>query len=83
MAEARGHMDRLHDDIVRTLEKVSSRERYLNQHLQCPLTDFRIVQDQRAAIREAYRRASNGLVEKSRLLAEVLVLTDSLLKEIV
>jgi Intra-flagellar transport protein 57 len=66
-------MNRVYDDIAHIMEKINSRERYLNQHLQHPLADFRAVQDQRATIKDLYRRASNGLVEKSRLLAEVFI----------
>ncbi len=37
------HLDKLHADIGRTLEKISSREKYLNSQLEAPLGEFRFL----------------------------------------
>ncbi len=65
----KAHLDRLHADIGRTLEKISSREKYLNSQLEAPLADFRQLTDQLAATKEQYKQVSGGVTERSRTLA--------------
>ncbi|PVD36042.1 hypothetical protein C0Q70_03012 [Pomacea canaliculata] len=65
------HLDKLHDEISHTLEKIASREKYLNNQLENLLQDFRMAQDQLAETREKYRQASGGVTERSRTLAEL------------
>jgi estrogen-related receptor beta like 1 len=43
LTETRVHLDKLHDEISHTLEKIGSREKYLNNQLEHLLTDFRYV----------------------------------------
>ena len=49
-------LDKLHTDIARTLEKIASREKYLNNQLEGPLSDLRQLQDKLAATKEQYRQ---------------------------
>ena len=71
MHDTRGQLERLADDIGRTLEKIASRERYVNQELHYQLNGLKTAQDRRAERKETYRQASVGLADKSRYLAEV------------
>ena len=54
-------MDKLHSDIARTLEKISSREKYLNGQLEAPLAEFRSLTDNLAATKEKYKQVSRQL----------------------
>ena len=74
MTETKSYLDKLHEEITRTLEKINSREKYINNQLEPLLVDFRAVQDQFSETKERYRQASGGVTERSRLLAEILFL---------
>ena len=52
-------LDKLHTDIARTLEKIASREKYLNNQLEGPLSDLRQLQDKLAATKEQYRQVKS------------------------
>ena len=54
-----------------SLEKISSREKYLNNQLEAPLSDLKRLSDNLAAAREQYKSVSGGVTERSRLLAEI------------
>lgn len=71
LTETKVHLDKLHDEISHTLEKIGSREKYLNNQLEHLLSEFRMAQDQLAETKEKYRQASGGVTERSRTLAEV------------
>lgn len=53
------------------MEKIASREKYMNTQLEGHLTEYRAMQDQLAETKERYRQCSGGVTEKSRELAEV------------
>ena len=44
LKSTQGQLDKLHADIARTLEKIGSREKYLNNQLEHQLTEFRSLQ---------------------------------------
>ncbi|KAI8767462.1 intraflagellar transport protein 57 isoform X1 [Biomphalaria glabrata] len=69
--ESKVHLDKLQDEISRTLEKIASREKYINSQLEHLLVTFRQAQDVLAETKEKYRQASGGVTERSRLLAEI------------
>ncbi|XP_064617714.1 intraflagellar transport protein 57 homolog [Liolophura sinensis] len=71
LTDTKSYLDRLHSEITRTLEKIGSREKYINNQLEHLLQDFRSLQDQLAESKERYRQASGGVTERSRKLAEV------------
>jgi len=71
LTETKTYLDKLHDEITRTLEKISSREKYINNQLEHLLVEFRAAQEQFTETKERYRQASGGVTERSRLLAEV------------
>ncbi|XP_019625993.1 PREDICTED: intraflagellar transport protein 57 homolog isoform X2 [Branchiostoma belcheri] len=69
LTETRGHLDKLHQEITRTLEKIGSREKYINNQLESFLQEFRAMQDQLAQAKEKYREGSGGVTERTRELA--------------
>eukprot|EP00057_Strongylocentrotus_purpuratus_P013718 XP_011668192.1 PREDICTED: intraflagellar transport protein 57 homolog isoform X2 [Strongylocentrotus purpuratus] len=71
LSETKGYLDKLHKEITRTLEKIGSREKYINNQLEHLLQDFRGTQDGLAEVKEQYRQASGGVTERTRQLAEV------------
>ena len=60
LTTTKGQLEKLHTDIGRTLEKISSREKYLNNQLEAPLADFKRLSDNLAAAREQYKSVSGG-----------------------
>eukprot|EP00057_Strongylocentrotus_purpuratus_P029037 XP_011683511.1 PREDICTED: intraflagellar transport protein 57 homolog [Strongylocentrotus purpuratus] len=71
LSETKGYLDKLQKEITRTLEKIGSREKYINNQLEHLLQDFRGTQDGLAEVKEQYRQASGGVTERTRQLAEV------------
>jgi len=71
LTTTKGQLEKLHTDIGRTLEKISSREKYLNNQLEAPLGDFKRLSDNLAAAREQYKSVSGGVTDGSRQLADI------------
>ncbi|XP_034039408.1 intraflagellar transport protein 57 homolog [Thalassophryne amazonica] len=71
LSEAKGCLDKLQEDIGKTLEKVSSREKYLNNQLEPLIQDYRSAHARLSEAKERYREASGGVTERTRVLAEI------------
>ncbi|XP_014671724.1 PREDICTED: intraflagellar transport protein 57 homolog [Priapulus caudatus] len=71
LAETKGYLDKLHSEISRTLEKISSREKYINTQLEHFLLEYRTLQDKLAETKEKYRQASGGVTERNQTLQEI------------
>ncbi|XP_047445930.1 intraflagellar transport protein 57 homolog [Mugil cephalus] len=71
LKEAKSYLDKLQEDIGRTLEKVSSREKYINNQLEHLIQDYRSAQAKLSEAKERYQQASGGVTERTRVLAEV------------
>uniref|UniRef100_A0A3Q3WC67 Intraflagellar transport protein 57 homolog n=1 Tax=Mola mola TaxID=94237 RepID=A0A3Q3WC67_MOLML len=71
LKEAKSHLDKLQEDIGKTLEKVSSREKYINNQLEHLIQDYRSAQAKLSEAKERYQQASGGVMEQTRVLAEV------------
>nr|CAB3255401.1 intraflagellar transport protein 57 homolog [Phallusia mammillata] len=71
LVDAKTHLDKLHSEIRRTLEKISSREKYINSQLEHHVQEYRGAQDQLAQAKEKYKQGSGGVTEHSRTLAEL------------
>ena len=54
------HLDQLQAGIAKTLEKISSREKYINSQLEQPLTSYKVLSQQLAQSREQYRQVGQG-----------------------
>lgn len=64
-------MDKLHNEISRTLEKIGSREKYINNQLEHLVQEYRAAQAQLSEARERYQQGNGGVTERTRLLSEV------------
>jgi len=64
-------LDKLHEEISKTLEKVASREKYINNQLEGKVQDYRSEQDKLSAIKEKYEESSGGVNELTQALATI------------
>lgn len=75
LSDTQKDLDKLHNDIGKTLEKIETREKYVNSQLDNIISEFRQKQDKLAATNDRYKEASSTVVELTRKLAS---LTDEL-----
>ncbi|XP_076602186.1 intraflagellar transport protein 57 homolog [Chaetodon auriga] len=71
LREAKSYLDKLQEDIGKTLEKVSSREKYINNQLEHLIQEYRSAQAKLSEAKERYQQASGGVTERTRVLAEI------------
>lgn len=71
LKDTKNYFEKLYDEISRTLEKIGSREKYINNQLEEPMQAFRNYQDRLAEIKETYRSRSTGINERAQMLAKV------------
>uniref|UniRef100_A0A8B9HMC9 Intraflagellar transport protein 57 homolog n=1 Tax=Astyanax mexicanus TaxID=7994 RepID=A0A8B9HMC9_ASTMX len=71
LKDAKGYLDKLLEEIAKTQEKVSSREKYINSQLEHLITDYRNAQSKLSEARERYQQGSGGVTERTRTLAEI------------
>jgi len=81
LAETSAHLTKLSEDINRTLEKISSREKYVNQSLEHTLLSFRQLQDRLAEKREAEKTESGSLDQLSAQLTAISTELDKVKQE--
>lgn len=71
LSTTKQQLDKLHSDISRSMEKISSREKYLNNQLEQLILEYRTAQDQLAQVKEQYKSVSGGVTERSRTLSQI------------
>ncbi|CAL1273411.1 unnamed protein product [Larinioides sclopetarius] len=71
MSTTKTQLDKLYTDISRSLEKIGSREKYLNNQLEQLVLEYRTAQDQLSQVREQYKSVSGGVTERSRILSQI------------
>ncbi|XP_063809698.1 intraflagellar transport protein 57 homolog [Pseudophryne corroboree] len=71
LKETKGYLDKLHNEISKTLEKVGSRERYINNQLDSLVQEYRAAQAQLSELKEQYQELTSKVTEKSRILSEL------------
>jgi len=69
MATTQINLDKLHGEISRTLEKIDSREKYVNKQLDSLIKEFRQHHDKLASTQEKYKQAGVSVNEQTRELA--------------
>ena len=67
----KGDLSKLTNDISKTIEKISSREKFVSTQLDAQLVQYREAQNRLNKEKERYKAASTGIVERQRLLNEV------------
>ncbi|KAM5181860.1 intraflagellar transport protein 57 homolog [Mantella aurantiaca] len=71
LKETKGFLDKLHSEVSKTLEKVSSREKYINSQLDPLVQEYRAAQAQLSELKEQYQQLTTKVTEKTRILSEV------------
>ncbi|XP_035986802.1 intraflagellar transport protein 57 homolog isoform X1 [Fundulus heteroclitus] len=71
LRDTRSYLDKLQEDMGKTLEKVGSREKYINKQLEQLIQEYRSAQAKLSQAKERYKQASGGVTERSRVLAEI------------
>ncbi|XP_032822969.2 intraflagellar transport protein 57 homolog [Petromyzon marinus] len=71
LLDSKGQLERLQEEMSRTLEKISSREKYMNTQLEGLIQQYRTVQQQLAQVKDQYRQGSGGVTERAQTLAEI------------
>eukprot|EP00047_Mylnosiga_fluctuans_P004796 m.236650 g.236650 ORF g.236650 m.236650 type:complete len:418 (+) comp13005_c0_seq1:41-1294(+) len=64
-------LEKLSTDIAKTLEKIGSREKYVNSQLESLISDYRSQQDALAAVTTRWNQSSGGVDELSRELTRL------------
>jgi len=71
LQETQAQLDKLHQEISKTLEKVASREKYINSQLEGKIQDYRSKQDNLGVLKEKYNLSSGGLTELTQQLSQI------------
>ncbi|KAM4700974.1 intraflagellar transport protein 57 homolog isoform 1-T2 [Discoglossus pictus] len=71
LKETKTYLDKLHNEISKTLEKVSSREKYINNQLEHLVQEHRGAQAQLSEAKDKYQHGSGGVTERTRVLSEI------------
>ncbi|NXY90185.1 IFT57 protein, partial [Alcedo cyanopectus] len=71
LKETRVYLDKLHNEISRTLEKITSREKHINNQVEHLVQEYRSAQALLSEAKEKYQEGSGGVTERSRVLAEI------------
>ncbi|XP_072271304.1 intraflagellar transport protein 57 homolog isoform X2 [Pyxicephalus adspersus] len=71
LKETKGYLDKLHSEVSKTLEKVSSREKYINNQLDPLIQEYRTAQAQLSELKEQYQQITTKVTDKTRILSEV------------
>ncbi|XP_031469046.1 intraflagellar transport protein 57 homolog isoform X1 [Phasianus colchicus] len=71
LKETRGYLDKFHNEISRTLEKINSREKYINNQLEHLIQEYRSAQALLSEAKEKYQEGSGGVTERIRVLSEI------------
>ena len=61
------NLDQLQAGIAKTLEKIASREKYINGQLEQPLSSYKALSQQLAQTKEQYRQVAVNLGQFGRL----------------
>ncbi|XP_065668359.1 intraflagellar transport protein 57 homolog [Hydra vulgaris] len=69
--DTQSQLDKLHQEISKTLEKVTSREKYINSQLESLVQEYRNSQDKLAVIKEKYNQSSGGVTELTQTLSQL------------
>ena len=69
--ESKQQLGRIQAEIQKTLEKIGSREKYINGQLETLVGEMRSAQERLNETKEKYGEGSSGVTERSRMLGEV------------
>ena len=58
LTSTKNHLDKLQAEIAKTLEKISSREKYMNSQLESQLNEYRQLSQTLAQTKEQYKQVN-------------------------
>ncbi|KFO73406.1 Intraflagellar transport protein 57, partial [Cuculus canorus] len=71
LKETRGYLDKLHNEISRTMEKINSREKYINNQLEHLVQEYCSAQALLSEAKEKYQEGSGGVTQRIKMLSEI------------
>lgn len=75
------NLNKIYTDIGNTLDKIKTRETYLNKQLESPLIEYRSLQEELSKVKEQYRDVSGGVTERTRVLNKLVEELEHLKRE--
>jgi len=71
LPDSKSHLDRVRDDVTGELEKISTRERFLNGQFDAIIMEYRLVREKYAEIQERHGKSSEAISELTNELGRV------------
>uniref|UniRef100_A0A8C4T203 Intraflagellar transport protein 57 homolog n=1 Tax=Erpetoichthys calabaricus TaxID=27687 RepID=A0A8C4T203_ERPCA len=71
LKDTKTYLNKLQDEISKTLEKVASREKYINNQVKDLIQEYRGAQSYLGEAKDRYQQVSGGVTERTRALAEI------------
>ncbi|XP_039609922.1 intraflagellar transport protein 57 homolog [Polypterus senegalus] len=71
LKDTKTYLNKLQDEISKTLEKVASREKYINNQVKDLIQEYRGAQSYLSEAKDRYQQVSGGVTERTRALAEI------------
>nr|CAG4641068.1 EOG090X0ADS [Eulimnadia texana] len=68
---AQSFLDKMSSEISRSMDRIETREKYLNTQLEPLLKQYRQLKDKQTAVQEKYRASSIGVQERTRRLNQI------------
>ncbi|XP_070165768.1 intraflagellar transport protein 57 homolog isoform X2 [Polyergus mexicanus] len=81
LSGTKASLNKIYTDIGNTLDKVKTRETFLNKQLEPSLTEYRSLQEKLSKIKEQYRDVSGGVTERTRVLNKLVEELEHLKRE--
>lgn len=70
-SQTKNHLTKLHQEIEKTLEKIISREKYINTQFEGHTEEFRGLQDQLSELKQKYNSANTNVTELTNELSKI------------
>ncbi|XP_070526771.1 intraflagellar transport protein 57 homolog isoform X2 [Cardiocondyla obscurior] len=72
LSGTKSHLSKIYTDIGNALDKIKTRETYLNRQLDPSLMEYRSLQEELSKVKEQYRDVSGGVTERTRVLNKLM-----------
>lgn len=72
LSGTKASLNKIYSNIGNTLDKIKTRETYLNKQLEPSLTEYRSLQERLSKVKEQYRDVSGGVTERTRVLNKLM-----------
>ncbi|CAL1682860.1 unnamed protein product [Lasius platythorax] len=72
LSGTKANLNKIYTNIGNTLDKIKTRETYLNKQLEPSLTEYRSLQERLSKVKEQYRDVSGGVTERTRVLNKLM-----------